>query len=97
MESWGQTVWLAIVSLASLGIGWWCKTMWLEVRLLGASLKETQVALPTNYLSKAEYESRMDRYESRMDRLEQGYKDGFHRVEIKIDKIVDILGKKADR
>ena len=62
-----------------VGVGWWCREIWDSVKALKDDVRKIEVGLPTNYVSKSEIESRLDRIDQVLGRI-------FDRLDAKADK-----------
>ena len=62
-----------------VAVGWWCKEIWNSVKSLKEDIREIEVDLPKNYVSKADIESRLDKIDATLERI-------FDKLENKADK-----------
>lgn len=60
-------------------IGWWCREIWDSIKALKEDLKKIEVELPTNYVSKIEINTRLDKIDNVLERI-------FDRLDNKVDK-----------
>ena len=60
-------------------LGWFARQLWDAVQTLKNDMKELEVELPTHYLRKDEFESRLDKIENMLERI-------FDRLDSKADK-----------
>ena len=60
-------------------MGWFARQLWDAVQQLKEDMKDLEVELPTNYLRKDEFESRLDKIESMLERI-------FDKLDAKVDK-----------
>lgn len=60
-------------------VGWWCKEIWDSVKALKEDIKQIEIDLPKNYVSKTDIESRLDKIDATLERL-------FDRLDSKVDK-----------
>ena len=62
-----------------VAVGWWCKEIWDSVKSLKEDIKQIEIDLPKNYVSKADIESRLDKIDATLERI-------FDKLENKADK-----------
>ena len=62
-----------------VAVGWWCKEIWDSVKTLKEDIKQIEIDLPKNYVSKIDIESRLDKIDATLERL-------FDRLDDKADK-----------
>jgi len=62
-----------------VAVGWWCKEIWDSVKTLKEDIKQIEIDLPKNYVSKADIESRLDKIDATLERI-------FDKLENKADK-----------
>jgi hypothetical protein len=62
-----------------VAVGWWCKEIWDSVKALKEDIKQIEIDLPKNYVSKADIENRFDKIDATLERL-------FDRLDLKADK-----------
>lgn len=62
-----------------VAVGWWCKEIWDSVKNLKEDIKQIEIDLPKNYVSKADIESRLDKIDATLERI-------FDKLEHKADK-----------
>jgi hypothetical protein len=60
-------------------IGWWCREIWDSVKKLKDDVKQIEVNLPTNYVSKTDIDSRLDKIDQVLERI-------FDKLDAKADK-----------
>jgi hypothetical protein len=60
-------------------LGWFARQLWDAVQDLKADMKQIEVDLPTHYLRKEDFETRLDRIELSLNRI-------FERLDHKADK-----------
>lgn len=60
-------------------LGWFARQLWDAVQTLKDDMKELEVELPTHYLRKDEFESRLDKIETMLERI-------FDKLDNKVDK-----------
>lgn len=60
-------------------LGWFARQLWDAVQTLKEDMKQLEVELPTNYLRKDEFESRLDKIETMLERI-------FDKLDNKVDK-----------
>ena len=60
-------------------IGWFARQLWDAVQQLKQDMKDLEVDLPTHYLRRDEFESRLDKIESMLERI-------FDKLDAKADK-----------
>lgn len=75
----GQSIFNLISGALMVGVGWWCREIWDSVKALKDDVRKIEVGLPTNYVSKSEIESRLDRIDQVLGRI-------FDRLDAKADK-----------
>lgn len=68
-----------IIGLVLSVLGWFARQLWDAVQTLKDDMKDLEVELPTHYLRKDEFESRLDKIEAMLERI-------FDRLEHKADK-----------
>jgi hypothetical protein len=68
-----------VVGGALLAVGWWCKEIWNSVKSLAKDVKSIEVDLPTNYVSKADIDARLDKIDMVLERI-------FDKLDAKVDK-----------
>lgn len=61
------------------GIGWWCKEIWDSVKKLKEDIQRIEVELPTNYATKSDINSRLDKIDAVLERI-------FDKLDEKADK-----------
>lgn len=76
----GQTIFNLAASALLIGVGWWCREIWDSVKALRADVKQIEVNLPTNYVTKSEIESRLDKIDQVLERI-------FDKLDEKADKL----------
>ena len=69
---------LAICAVVAV-IGWFARQLWDAVQSLKEDMRQIEVDLPTNYLRKDEFESRLDKIETMLERI-------FDKLDSKVDK-----------
>ena len=74
-----QTIINLIMGCALAVIGWFARQLWDAVQTLKEDMKELEVELPTFYLRKDEFESKLDKIESMLERI-------FDKLDHKADK-----------
>ena len=62
-----------------VAVGWWCKEIWDSVKTLKEDIKQIEIDLPKNYVSKTDIESRLDKIDATLERI-------FDKLENKADK-----------
>ena len=62
-----------------VAVGWWCKEIWDSVKTLKEDIKQIEIDLPKNYVSKTDIESRFDKIDATLERI-------FDKLENKADK-----------
>ena len=60
-------------------IGWWCKEIWDSVKKLKDDIQKIEVELPTNYATKSDINSRLDKIDAVLERI-------FDKLDEKADK-----------
>lgn len=75
----GQTIINIVVGTILSVIGWFARQLWDAVQSLKEDMKNLEVELPTNYLRKDEFESRLDKIENMLERI-------FDKLDSKVDK-----------
>ncbi len=75
----GQTLINIIIGTVLSVIGWFARQLWDAVQSLKEDMKAIEVELPTHYLRKDEFESRLDKIESMLERI-------FDKLDAKVDK-----------
>ena len=68
-----------IIGITLSVLGWFARQLWDAVQTLKNDMKELEVDLPTHYLRKDEFESRLDKIENMLERI-------FDRLDSKADK-----------
>ena len=68
-----------IIGIVLSVLGWFARQLWDAVQTLKNDMKELEVELPTHYLRKDEFESRLDKIESMLERI-------FDKLDHKVDK-----------
>ncbi len=68
-----------IIGVVLSVLGWFARQLWDAVQTLKNDMKELEVELPTHYLRKDEFESRLDKIESMLERI-------FDKLDHKVDK-----------
>lgn len=68
-----------VMGTALAVIGWFARQLWDAVQTLKDDMKALEVELPTNYLRKDEFESRLDKIEMMLERI-------FDKLDSKVDK-----------
>ena len=68
-----------IIGVVLSVLGWFARQLWDAVQTLKNDMKELEVELPTHYLRKDEFESRLDKIENMLERI-------FDRLDHKADK-----------
>lgn len=75
--------WQMIINIGGaclLGIvGWWCREIWDSIKAMKHDIKQIEVSLPTNYVSKIEINTRLDKIDNVLERI-------FDRLDEKADK-----------
>jgi len=61
------------------GVGWWCKEIWDSVKKLKDDIQRIEVELPTNYATKSDINSRLDKIDAVLERI-------FDKLDEKADK-----------
>ena len=75
----GQTIINIVVGTILSVIGWFARQLWDAVQSLKEDMKKLEVDLPTHYLRKDEFESRLDKIENMLERI-------FDKLDSKVDK-----------
>ena len=60
-------------------IGWFARQLWDAVQQLKQDMKDLEVDLPTHYLRRDEFESKLDKIEAMLERI-------FDKLDAKADK-----------
>ena len=68
-----------IIGVVLSALGWFARQLWDAVQTLKNDMKELEVELPTHYLRKDEFESRLDKIEAMLERI-------FDKLDHKVDK-----------
>lgn len=68
-----------IIGVVLSVLGWFARQLWDAVQTLKNDMKDLEVELPTHYLRKDEFESRLDKIENMLERI-------FDRLDSKADK-----------
>ena len=68
-----------IIGVVLSVLGWFARQLWDAVQTLKNDMKELEVELPTHYLRKDEFESRLDKIETMLERI-------FDKLYNKVDK-----------
>lgn len=68
-----------IIGLVLSVLGWFARQLWDAVQTLKNDMKELEVDLPTYYLRKDEFESKLDKIEAMLERI-------FDKLDHKADK-----------
>lgn len=68
-----------IIGVVLSVLGWFARQLWDAVQTLKNDMKELEVELPTHYLRKDEFESRLDKIETMLERI-------FDKLDNKVDK-----------
>lgn len=68
-----------IIGVVLSVLGWFARQLWDAVQTLKEDMKDLEVELPTHYLRKDEFESRLDKIEAMLERI-------FDRLDNKADK-----------
>ena len=74
-----QTIINIIIGVVLSVLGWFARQLWDAVQTLKQDMKELEVDLPTYYLRKDEFESKLDKIESMLERI-------FDKLDHKVDK-----------
>ena len=74
-----QTIINIIIGVVLSVLGWFARQLWDAVQTLKDDMKELEVELPTHYLRKDEFESRLDKIETMLERI-------FDKLDNKVDK-----------
>lgn len=64
-----QNIFNFITGTAIASVGWFARQLWEAVQELRKDLHEIEVDLPTNYVSKADLDKRMDHIEEMFQRI----------------------------
>ena len=75
----GQSIFNLVTGTLLVGVGWWCREIWDSVKSLKDDVKKIEVGLPTNYVSKSEIETRLDKIDQVLERI-------FDKLDSKADK-----------
>ena len=68
-----------IIGVVLSVLGWFARQLWDAVQTLKNDMKELEVELPTYYLRKDEFESKLDKIEAMLERI-------FDKLDHKADK-----------
>ena len=68
-----------IIGVVLSVLGWFARQLWDAVHTLKNDMKELEVELPTYYLRKDEFESKLDKIEAMLERI-------FDKLDHKADK-----------
>ena len=68
-----------IIGIVLSVLGWFARQLWDAVQTLKNDMKELEVDLPTYYLRKDEFESKLDKIEAMLERI-------FDKLDHKADK-----------
>lgn len=68
-----------IIGVVLSVLGWFARQLWDAVQTLKNDMKELEVDLPTYYLRKDEFESKLDKIEAMLERI-------FDKLDHKADK-----------
>ena len=74
-----QTIINLIIGIILSVLGWFARQLWDAVQTLKDDMKELEVELPTYYLRKDEFESKLDKIEAMLERI-------FDKLDHKADK-----------
>ena len=74
-----QTIINLVIGVVLSVLGWFARQLWDAVQTLKNDMKELEVELPTHYLRKDEFESRLDKIETMLERI-------FDKLDNKVDK-----------
>jgi chaperonin cofactor prefoldin len=74
-----QTLLNIVVPVAIGCLGWFARQLWEATQKLKDDLKQIEVDLPTNYVTKSDIQARFDKLEAILDRL-------FEKLDKKADK-----------
>jgi predicted negative regulator of RcsB-dependent stress response len=74
-----QTIINLIIGVVLSVLGWFARQLWDAVQTLKQDMKELEVDLPTYYLRKDEFESKLDKIEAMLERI-------FDKLDHKADK-----------
>ena len=74
-----QTIINIIIGVVLSVLGWFARQLWDAVQTLKQDMKELEVDLPTYYLRKDEFESKLDKIEAMLERI-------FDKLDHKADK-----------
>lgn len=75
----GQTIFNLVSGALMVGVGWWCREIWDSVKSLKDDVRDIEINLPTNYVSKSEIENRLDKIDQVLERI-------FDKLDSKADK-----------
>jgi hypothetical protein len=59
----------ALGGIVMAGIGWAARELWSAVKILRSDLQKIEVALPTNYVSKSDFDKTMKHIEDMVQRI----------------------------
>ena len=62
-----------------INVGWFARQLWDAVQQLKQDMKDLEVDLPTHYLRRDEFESKLDKIEAMLERI-------FDKLDAKADK-----------
>ena len=74
-----QTILNIIMGTALAVIGWFARQLWDAVQTLKIDVQKIEVDLPSNYIRKDEFQTRMDKVESMLEKI-------FDKLDAKADK-----------
>lgn len=74
-----QTLFNLVGSAAIAAGGWFSRQLWDSVQALKSDIHQIEVDLPTNYVSKADLDKRMDHIEEMFQRI-------YDKLDAKVDK-----------
>ena len=74
-----QTILNIIMGTALAVIGWFARQLWDAVQTLKIDVQKIEVDLPSNYIRKDEFQTRMDKVESMLEKI-------FDKLDHKADK-----------
>ena len=74
-----QTIINVVIGAVLSVLGWFARQLWDAVQTLKQDMKELEVDLPTYYLRKDEFESKLDKIEAMLERI-------FDKLDHKADK-----------
>ena len=74
-----QSIFNLIGGAILCAIGWWCREIWDSVKSLKASLKDVEIDIAKNYVSKSDIDARLDRIDQVLERI-------FDKLDGKADK-----------